>query len=281
MAFFLSGVSAAGDVPRSDRSEVGLIGNVKMVVTTENLIKETEVYDPSGRLLQRTQEPAHGRGGIGRITFMSQYDAAGNKRVDVVRDEGGALIKQTVYLYNGRGMHRTAEVTAWADGAFANASFYEYDARGNRIRGVHFNAPALINRNLYHYDEQKRVIKEMYSRNYMYDSKSGEAVHLPGLTFGYEVRIRYNAQGYIAEKIIYDLRGVRESRSEFEYDEHGQQVEERLYDSRDRLTGQKHYDYLYDAHGNWISETLRWWEIDHGKSNLKQSHTRQRSITYF
>ena len=40
-------------------------------------------------------------------------------------------------------------------GTFENASFYDYDEQGHRIKGLHFNAPNLINRNSFHYDAKE------------------------------------------------------------------------------------------------------------------------------
>lgn len=270
----------AGVLPKTDRAEAGLVGEVKTVVTMESLIKETESYDVSGRLLQRVQEPAEGQGRLGRIAVTSEYDEAGLKRSDTARDHTGEPIKQTAYVHDERG-RRLAEVTAWADGTFVNASFYEYDDKGRRIRELHFNAPNLVNRNLYQYDEQGRPVGETYSRNYTYEEESAQLLQFRQPTAGYHVIVRYNARGFITEKIMHDLYGVHESRSEFDYDEHGQQIEERMYDRKNRMIGRKRYHYLYDLQGNWITETLRWWTFTAKQPHLKQSQTRRRVITYF
>jgi hypothetical protein len=270
----------AGVLVPIDRGEAGLVGDVKTVVTVESLIKETESYDVVGRLLQRVQEPAGGHSGLGRIAVTSEYDSAGLKRSDTIRDHAGESIKRTAYVHDDR-RRRVAEVTAWADGAFVNASFYEYDDKGRCIGELHFNAPGLINRNVYQYDEQGRAVGETYSRNYVYEGESAQLLQFREPTAGYHVTVRYNARGLIAEKIMHDLYGVHESRSEFDYDAHRQQIEERMYDRNNRMIGRKRYEYLYDPQGNWIRETLRWWTFTAGRPHLKQSQTRQRVITYF
>jgi len=265
---------------RSDRDEAGLIGNVKTVETIEDLVKEAHSYDPSGRLLQRVQEPIAGQGGIGRIAVTSEYDPTGLKRLDTICDRAGAPIKHTVYVHDDQG-RRLAEVTAWADGGFVNSSFYEYNDKGHRIRELHFNAPNLINQNRYRYDDQGRIVDEIFSRNYEYEDSSGQLRQFPKATAGYHVTVRYNENGFVGEKIISDLRGVRESRSEFDYDLHGQQTEERVYDRKNRLIGRKQYEYSYDSQGNWITETLHWWTFTAGRPHLKQTHSRRRIIVYF
>jgi hypothetical protein len=270
----------AGTQIMTDRAEAGLIGKVETVETIENLVKETHFYDSSGRLLERVQEPIKGQGGIGRIAVTSQYDSAGLNRLDTIRDHTGTPIKYTAYALDEQA-RRLAEVTAWADGTFVNGSFYEYDGKGHRTRELHFNAPNLINQNRYRYDEQGRVVDEIYSRNYEYEEDSGQLLQFPKATAGYHVTIRYNEKGFVGEKLINDLHGVRESRSEFDYDLHGQQIEERIYDRKNRLIGRKRYDYSYDPQGNWITETLHWWTFTTGHPHLKQTHTRRRVIIYF
>ncbi len=264
----------------TDRTEAGLIGKVKSVETIENLVKEMYSYDISGRLVQRVQEPIEGPGKLGRIAVTSEYDSAGLNRLDTVRDHTGAPIKRTVFIHDDE-RRRQAEVTAWADGTFVNSSFYEYDDKSHRIREVHFNAPSLINQNRYRYDEQGRIVGETYSRNYAYDEQSGQLFQFARAVAGYHVTARYNAKGFVAEKIVHDLHGGRESRSEFDYDMHGQQIEERIYDRKNRLIGRKRYGYSYDSVGNWVTETLHWWTFEAGKPHLKQEQTRRRAIAYF
>jgi hypothetical protein len=273
-------LASVGIQQPTDRADAGLIGNVSTIETIDDLVKETHSYDKSGRLLQRVQEPVEGQGGIGRIAVTSEYDSAGLSRLDTILDPAGAPIKHTVYLHDDHG-RRLAEVTAWADGMFANSSFYEYDDKNRRIRELHFNAPHLINHNRYRYDSQGRIVEEIYSRNYEYEEDSGRLRQFPTATAGYHVTVRYNEKGFIGEKLISDLRGVRKSRSEFDYDLHGQQTEERIYDRKSRLIGRKRYEYSYDVRGNWITETLHWWTFTAGGPHLKQAHSRRRVIVYF
>ena len=271
---------SANVAPKTDREEAGLLGDVQTVITQEALLVETEHYDAAGRLLRRIEETSERQDMLGALIYISTYDAEGKRISESVQDRKGAIIKQTVYEYDQR-ENRTAEVSAWADGAFENASFYEYDEQGHRIRGLHFNAPNLINRNIFHYDAQGRVIREIYSRNYTYKRRSERLVRFRGFDDGYEVSIRYDERGLITEKLISDLKRVRQSRSEFEYDHNGSQVEERIYDAKNVMTERKRYDYEYDPQGNWVVETLEWWELKKPRPQLKRTQTRERTITYF
>lgn len=271
---------AADVTPKTDREEAGLFGDVKTVITKEALLVETDHYDVAGRLLRRIEETSERQDMLGALIYISTHDAEGKRVSESVQDGKGAIIKQTVYGYDQR-EHRTAEVSAWADGTFENASFYDYDDQGHRIRGLHFNAPNLINRNTFHHDAQGRVIREIYSRNYTYKRHSERLVRFQEFDDGYDVTIRYDGRGLITEKLISDLKRALQSRSEFEYDHQGSQVEERIYDAKNVMTERKRYDYEYDSQGNWVSETLQWWELKKTRPQLKRTQMRERIITYF
>lgn len=273
-------VGAAGVMPRTDREEAGLLGNVRSVITKEALLVETDHYDVDGRLLRRIEETSERHEMLGALIYISAHDAKGKRIAESVQDAKGTIIKQTAYGYEHRG-HRTAEVSAWADGTFENASFYDYDDQGHRIRGLHFNAPNLANRNMFEYDAQGRVTRELYSRNYTYKRNAERLVRFPGFDDGYEVTIQYDGRGLISEKIISNLKRVRQSRSEFDYDHRRSQVEERIYDAKNVMTERKRYDYEYDEQGNWLSETLQWWDLKKTRPEIKRTQTRERTITYF
>ena len=270
---------AAYVTPKTDREEAGLLGDVKTVITKEALLVETDHYDTAGRYVQRIEETLERQDMLGALIYISTHDAEGKRVSESVKDGKGAIIKQTVYGYDQR-WNRIAEVSAWADGTFENASFYEYDDQGRRMRGLHFNAPNLINRNTFQYDAQGRVIREMYSRNYTYKRRSERLIRFEDFNDGYEVTVRYDGRGLVTEKLISDLKGVRRSSSEFEYDHKGSQVEERIYDAKNVMTERKRYDYEYDSQGNWVSETLTWWELKKTGPQLKRTQTRERTITY-
>ncbi len=271
---------AANVTPRTDREEAGLSGDVRTVITKEVLVVETDHYDVTGRLLRRIQETSERKDRLSTLIYILTYDAEGKRVSESVQDAKGAIVKQRVHVYDQR-KNRISEVSAWADGTFENASFYYYDDQGHRIEEVHFNAPNLINRNSFQYDAQGRVIREMFSRNYTYEQDGEQQVRFQGLDDGYEVTIRYDERGLITEKLISNLQRVRQSRSEFEYDHQRSQVEERIYDTNNVLTERKRYGYEYDPQGNWVSETLEWWELKKPRPQLKRSQMRERAITYF
>jgi YD repeat-containing protein len=264
----------------SDREEDGLLGPVQSVETRESLLVQTDRYDSSGRVTERLQGGKEPSQGLWPLRFSYRYDQAGRRISEAVHDARGELVKETRSAYDDHG-DRSAEVAAWGDGTFENASLYEYDEAHRTKRGLHYNAVQVINRNLFAYDEAGRLTRERFERNYRYDQAGNLMVTTDRFDAGYEVAISYDGQGHVSEKVVSDLKGRRQGRSEFRYDEHGNQIEERSYDAEGRLTDRKAYRYDYDAVGNWIQETIQWWNATHGREKLKEFHIRERTITYY
>lgn len=265
---------------RPDREEEGLVGSVESVLTTDSLLVQTDRFDAQGRLIERIQRGGESSRGLGPLRFLYQHDQAGRRIAETVWDGRGALVKETRFAYDDRG-DRSAEVAAWSDGTFENASFYDNDEMHRRIRGIHYNAQQVINRNLYTFDGAGRLMRERFERNYRYDAGGRQAIRSDRFDIGYEVVMRYDDHGRIREKVVFDLAGLAQGRSEFHYDEHGNQNEERIFNADGRSTDRKAYRYEYDSIGNWIMEALQWWEVRDDRETLKECHIRERSISYY
>lgn len=264
----------------SDREEDGLKGSVQSVETRESLLIQTDRYDQQGRVLERVQGGRESSQSLWPLRFTYTYDQSGRRTAEVIRDARGELVKETRSVYDDRG-DRSAELAVWGDGTFENVSLYEYDGAHRLVRALHYNAVQVINRNLYRYDEAGRLSRERFERNYQYDVAGSQMVRTDRFDIGYEVALVYDAQGHVREKVVSDLRGRRQGRSEFFYDDHGNQNEERIYNGKGRVTDRKVYRYEYDAVGNWITEVLQWWEVTDGRESIKQSSIRERSISYY
>jgi YD repeat-containing protein len=264
----------------SAREEDGLVGAVHSVETIDSLLAQTDRYDPQGRILERIQDGKDASQGLWPLRFTYVYDQEGKRLAEVVRDARGELVKETRSVYDAQG-NRSAELAAWGDGTFENVSLYAYDESRRLRRGLHYNAVQVVNRNLYSYDAAGRLAHERLERNYRYDAAGHQVVTTHRFDVGHDVAITYDDRGHVQEKVVSDLRGRKQGHSEFRYDERGSQIEERSYDAGGRLTDRKTYRYIYDTVGNWITETFEWWEVQKGEVRLKQSHVRERRITYY
>jgi hypothetical protein len=266
-------------VERSDREEEGLKGPVRSVETRESLLVQTDWFDPQGRLIERLQHGIETSQGLWPLRFVYSYDQAGRRTAETVHDARGELVKETRFAHDEYG-HRSAEVATWSDGTFENASLYEYDEAHRLIRGLHYNAQQVINRNLYTFDGAGRLARERFERNYGYDARGRQVMKSDRFNIGYELVMRYDDQVRIRDKAVFDLAGLAQGRSAFQYDEHGNQKEERIFNAEGRATDRKAYRYEYDDMGNWILEALQWWAVRDGRETLKQFQIRERSLTY-
>ena len=282
--FFITLLTIGSVIPSfsaelSDREEDGLLGPVQSVETRESLLVQTDRYDPRGRLIERIQGGRETSQGLWPLRFVYSYDQTDRRIAEAVHDARGELVKETRSVYDDRG-NRSAELSAWGDGTFENVSLYEYDEAHRPIRGLHFNGVQVINRNLYAFDPAGRLVRERFERNYHYNAAGTQVVMTDRFDTGYEVAIVYDEQGYVREKVVSDLLSRPQGRSEFRYDERGNQNEERILNAKGQVTDRKVYRYEYDAVGNWIKETLQWWAVADGRETLKQSSVRERSIIY-
>ncbi|MBX3235261.1 MAG: hypothetical protein KF814_03835 [Nitrospiraceae bacterium] len=248
-------------------------------MTHETFLNQTDRYDRDGRVVGRVQEGIETSRGLWPLRFEYEYGQAGQRLSEKVWDGRGELVKETRAGYDERG-NRVAEVAAWADGTFDDASFYAFDSNSRRSLGLHYNAPHIINRNRYLYDDRGRLVREILSRNYRYDSAGAPLVTSALFEFGYEVLSDYNEQGHVREKRVTDLTGHLQTRSEFTYDDRGSQIEERVFDSNGKLTERKEYRYEYDQAGNWTKETMMWWKAQGGTPQLFRTQARSREIHY-
>ncbi len=274
----LIGLAHSADL--SDREEDGLKGPVQSVETKESLLIQTDRYDQQGRVIERVQGGRETSQSLWPLRFTYAYDQAGRRIAEVIRDAHGDLVKETRTVYDDHG-NRTAELAVWGDGTFENLSLYGYDDAHRRIRALHYNAVQVINRNLYGYDEAGRLSRERFERNYHYDAAGSQVARSDRFDLGYDVVLVHDDHGRIREKVVSDLKGRKQGRSEFRYDEHGSQIEELSYDAGGHMTDRKTYAYEYDAMGNWTTETFHWWDLVGGGEALKQSHVRERSLVYY
>ena len=264
----------------SGREEDGLKGPVQSVETRESLLIQTDRYDQQGRLLERIQGGRETSQSLWPLRFTYVYDQSGRRTAEVIRDARGELVKETRSVYDERG-NRSAELAVWGDGVFENVSLYEYDESRRLRRGLHYNAVQVVNRNLYDYDGAGRLSRERFERNYRYDAAGHQVVTTDRFDVGHDVAILYDDRGHVQEKVVSDLRGRKQSHSEFRYDERGSQIEERSYDAGGRLTDRKTYRYEYDTVGNWVTEAFQWWEVSDGRTAIKQSSFRERRVSYY
>ena len=121
---------------------------------------------------------------------------------------------------------------------------YKYD-RKNLIQTTHYNKDGSISsRGIFTYENGNR--KEAI--NYSSDAK-GELVRSERMSF------KYDKQGNMIEKIIYNQDDSIKTRYVDGYDEQGYRISRIIFDSNGKITSKGFLTYQFDSHGNWLSYT--------------------------
>jgi hypothetical protein len=213
----------------SDRVEDGLLGDVLSIETRESLLVQTDRYDPVGRLIERVQIGVETSQGLWPLRFVYTYDQAGRRTAEVVQDARGAVVKETRSVYDDRG-NRSAELAAWGDGTFENVSLYEYDDEHRRAQA----GPSLQWRAG---DQSKSLCLRCLRDGWCVSgsnvtigmTRAGHRVVMTDrFDTGYDVAILYDERGHVRRKNRVRSPRAALGRSEFQYDERGTQIEERI-----------------------------------------------------
>lgn len=224
-------------------------------------------YDPDGRLIEEEQT------GPPAQTLAYSYDAEGRlARIDVRLPDGTERVQES-FLYRD---DQTSAITLYIDPPLREKkvvvsveSMLHMSIDAVCIMTIRDSGKKLIKKVLY--DADGRVIRRVLFR---YDG-DGRLVEEGEIDFGDHLRadmrnsFRYDAEGHCIETDSYwgEFGGQRKTRS---YNERGDLKEERVEPLpgrvvlHERVPWSAHYDYEYDAHGNWTSRTEQVQRLDSG-----------------
>lgn len=203
---------------------------------------------------------AHGLYFSGSVdTTKVLYTFKFNRRGDVEEScsyfADGKLYDKKLYKYDAEG--RNTEL-AWyrPEGPFWQRSHFKYDAEGNRVESADYLGATLVDRWLYEYDSQGRMVEasscdaegvSVGKVCYRYDSqgrKIEEANYDRESRYKGKGLYKYDAAGNETEYSSYNERGEQRSLISYRYDAKCNRVE--TIDRADRTT----YQYKYDTLGN-------------------------------
>lgn len=160
----------------------------------------------------------------------------------VYDSEGNKVEERTYYpvplINNGKQANEAIEKYLYR---FTN---YKYD-RKNLIQTTHYDKDGSISyQGIFTYENGNR--KEVIS--YSPDAK-GELVRSGKMSF------KYDKQGNMIEKIIYNQNDSIETRYVDGYDERGYRISRIIFNSNGKITSKSSLTYQFDSHGNWLSYT--------------------------
>jgi len=191
-------------------------------------VKDIYTYDNKGNRIKQTVTYAESN--VQSILILV-YDSEGNKveertyyPVPLINDSKHANQAIEKYLYR--------------------FTKYKYD-RKNLIQTTHYDKDGSISyQGIFTYENGNR--KEAIS--YSPDAK-GELIHSERMSF------KYDKQGNMIEKIIYNQDNSIKTRYVDGYDEQGYRVSRIIFDSNGKITSKGSLTYQFDSHGNWLSYT--------------------------
>jgi YD repeat-containing protein len=270
-------------------------------------------YDSEGRII------GYGDAKKDRHHSILEYDSKGN-RTEARMYEGEVLQTREVYTYDNKG--RKIEQSRFADsGAYHERIIYTYNPAGQLTEMTTYYSGVLNQKHMKTYDGAGNLVKEVSVNylvpgqnstvEYVYD-KSARVIERRADTeiLWSKVQTSYDAKGRVAQREtfmeykkpnVWQSHAPKPGRVVFRYNEHGQVLEEAVYEPSYILvrktvftytedgkpTGQVQVGrdtsgdwkvlYEYDSQGNWVKKMHP--NTDH--TGRKYIYIQHRTITYY
>lgn len=214
-----------------------LIGPVRTVTTKARGLSETEIYDPTGRLIEAVVHREHDNTST---RYVFTYNLRGELQEEIAYGADTTLIyrKRFAHAYDQAG-RETAVVAASQEGEFHHAEFLIYDRYENVSEMIHTDG-TMTSRNLF--DVLGRIL---YSSRF----KDGQLFS--------EVKRTYDSRGRMIELISYNPSGAVTGRIFNLYDDSGHRVQATTETFQSGVTSRWITTYDFDSIGNWTKELTK------------------------
>lgn len=168
-----------------------------------------------------------------KVTYAFKFNSRGDVKERCSLFSDGRPDDKKLYKYDAEG--RNTEL-AWyrPEGPFWQICRYKYDANGNKVESADYLGHTLVDRWLYEYDSQGRMVAAM--------SCDTEGVCLGKICY------KYDDDGCKIEEANYDREGRYKGRKLYKYDADGNEIEFASYDEQGKQRSL--ILYKYDAKGN-------------------------------
>lgn len=241
----LLSVGCWGEKPKSDATEMRLVGDIESV-----------------RIESFRAEEKFGSVQRGKATDVENYfilfNQKGNQKERIFYDTQGKATRKYTYAYNDE--NQRIEVNLFKEnGEMTHKYLYQYDNKGNRIEINDYTADGkLFMKEKQTFDEDNWPISRI-----SYDANG---------KFLRERKFLRDKHGNIQEETLYSADGSLKSRTAYFYDEKGNPTKEERYAKNNMLESTKNSVYEFDKHGNWIKRT--------DYQNSKPTFIVERTIVY-
>jgi len=222
---------------------------------------ETRQFDQEGKLNNVEIFDYYGI----KCKYVFSYDSLQNLISEKSYDANSQLQLTIFRKYDDRHNILEENTYEFEEGRFYSKFQYKYDVNNSLIERISYSSSNTVNSQYkfeYKYDSEKKVI-EKYKPKTNYD----------------RIFFKYDNDGNLIEKIIYNYYDPKESDHFFEdkftwkYDAKGNVIEETKYFSNGSIEYKKGYVFQYDNTGNWIKYIY--------SENDIQKYSIEREIEYY
>lgn len=239
-----------------------LVEQFQFVPEDNFLWRSTLEYDSQGRVVDWR---SFGPGGELNWRYEYTYDRQGRRRREIVYDSSGAIDRVLTREYeNGRlaeeAMYNGNDSVEWRQA-------YEYSDDGQTKSWSTFYADgSRIKEVTQHFDEQGRLLEE---------------IHVNELGVAYEkIQYEYGQSSEPEVVEVYNEQNELIRHEEYEFDQNGNAVVERVTRPKEEQTELIVRNYRYDSYGNWVQRrTTRYIIRDDVRSIVAEKVVR-REISY-
>ncbi|PWJ42143.1 hypothetical protein [Sediminitomix flava] len=245
------------DKKESDRSKMGLKGNVKSIeveygkVTNENGVwklgekpfnnaKEKTTFLPSGNIALKTIFSSSGD-----QQYKFQYFYKGDQLDSMLQyySEDEPTYK-TIYEFSKDKPSQllSSVLYEFVDNTKAGKTDYFYDKKGNLIGRKNMNSADETNvEEVFEYKKRQKVRYKKYIASEQYT-----------IIQEYE----YNKQKLVSQILSKSITGQVQTKKVLAYDENGNLLSSRIYNPDDQLAEERTFEYTFDDKGNWVQKVV-------------------------
>lgn len=258
--FMEQGKSKQVDIKvKSDSEEVEQEGQEQVIQVYK--LRSSKRYSETGRLITCEEYDENGN-----ITLIEEYDSKGqlNSREEYIRDEKGNIThhmhdaieftKEISYTYSYTEEEGRLSAICYKDGYWWRYTEYEYDDNDNLLVMIDYDQEGNVEyKEEYSYNKNGDELKVQFSNEdgvwfsaeYEYDDNGREirGEFVVNGEISYE-ECTYNTEGELISKGIYNENGSLVESIIYEYDENGNRICEKKYDSEGKPKDWYEYKYV-------------------------------------
>lgn len=181
-------------------------------------------------------------GSIKQHSF-AKYDKENRLKQVITNDSKGKLIYRLDFL-NGKNNKPSDKFIYDSKGNLEGTNKFIYNKNDLIVESIYYNSEGKEEGKIKNkYDEKNNLIELIYI------DKDNEASH-------HKRTFKFNSKNFNTEINEFDWEGSLEMKYIYDYDSHGNVIEDYKYKSDGSLYEKRTYEYSFDEKGNWIKKVI-------------------------